>query len=130
MTWLDIFNGVLLQVVQVAAIFAIGYVMTLLKKRTDDARVLEALQMVEDGAKRAVTVTTQTFIDEIKKAGALTEDTARQAFDRAYAEVIMTVNEDALRIADKVTGDVHSYIRQLIEEQVHLQKEEKLYREV
>lgn len=130
MSWLDVFNNVILQVVQVAAIFAIGYLVTLLKKRTDQKEVQEALDMVEAAAKRAVAITAQKFVDDVREAGKLDKATADQAFDRAYAEAMMTLNKDAIAIAQKVTGDFHRFLTQKIEEQVRLQKDEKIIREV
>lgn len=130
MDWIEVLNNIILQVVQVALVLAIGYVVNLVRLKTENAKVREALAMVEDAAKRAVTVVTQTYVDEVRKGDGLSKETAAEAFDRAMAEVYMTVNEDALEIATKVTGDIHSYLRQLIEEQVKLQKHEDIIREV
>lgn len=124
MTWNEIFLGAIILILQPFLIYLVRRATVYLDTRIEDVRIKEALKLVQEAAERAVTVTTQTYTDEVRKAGKWSAATAREAFDRAFAEAYMTINEDTKELAGKVTQDFNDYLCQLIEEQVKLQKEE------
>lgn len=123
MDWYEVLNGAILQVVQLALIVAIAYLGNLARKYVKNQTAKETLTLVEDSAKRAVTVVTQTYVDEARKNGEWNEDTARVAFELALMHAKETINEDAIKIAQKVTGDAEAYLAQLLEQEVKKQKE-------
>ena len=57
----------------------------------------------------------QTFVDELKKKGEFTEDSAKEAFNKSKEIALKMLSEDATNIIATVYGDVNVYLDTLIE---------------
>lgn len=125
MTWIDVLSAVILQVVQVGAVALIGYAFAWLAKRSKTDQIKSALAMTEEAAKRAVTVTSQTFVDGIKGTDKWNKDAAVTAFEIAMLHARDGLSEDAKKIIMASVGDINAVLAQMIEEQVHAQKEKQ-----
>lgn len=123
MSWTEIISNIITQVVQLAIIALIGYIGNFLRIKIKNDKVKKAFQMVEEAAKRAVSVISQTYVDNIKKANNWTIENADEAFRLAIDKAKQSIDEDAKEIVREVTGDFHQYLADLIEAQVYLQKE-------
>ena len=125
MSWIDVLSAIILQVVQVGAIALIGYAFAWLSKKSKTEQVKSALAMTEDAAKRAVAVTAQTFVDGIKGTKEWDSEAAQAAFELATLHARDALSEDAKKIIMASVGDINAVLAQMIEEQVHAQKEKQ-----
>lgn len=57
----------------------------------------------------------QTFVDELKKKGEFTEESAKEAFNRSKETALKMLSDDAADIITMVYGDIDVYIDTLIE---------------
>lgn len=57
----------------------------------------------------------QTFVDELKKKGEFTEESAKEAFNKSKETAMKMLSNDAADIITMVYGDVDVYLNTLIE---------------
>lgn len=57
----------------------------------------------------------QTFVDELKKKGEFTEESAKEAFNKSKETALKMLSEDAAEIITTVYGDIDVYLDTLIE---------------
>ena len=60
----------------------------------------------------------QTFVDELKKNGEFTEESAKEAFNKSKETALKLLSDDAANIIKEVYGDVDVYLDTLIESTV------------
>ena len=69
-----------------------------------------------------VTATNQTYVEALKKEGAFTPEAQKEAFTRTLNAVLAILSEDAKTYIREATGDLTTYLTNLIEAQVHANK--------
>ena len=57
----------------------------------------------------------QTFVDELKKKGEFTKESAEEAFNKSKETALIMLSNDAADIISKVYGDIDVYLDTLIE---------------
>ena len=62
-----------------------------------------------------VTAVNQTFVDELKKKGEFTAESAKEAFNKSKETALKMLSVDAAEIITTVYGDVDIYLDTLIE---------------
>lgn len=78
--------------------------------------------MVYDTVVKCVIATNQTYVDALKKEGAFTKENQEEAFYRTMNAVMSVLSDDAKQYIAETTGDLKTYLTQLIEAEVHVQK--------
>ncbi len=92
--------------------------------RTDSLTTKELLAEVTEAVTTAVTYTSQTYVDALKKKGIF--DTAAQveALQKAKDKTLALLSESAKDVLASIYGDLNSYLETMIEAQVRMQKQE------
>ena len=77
--------------------------------------IQETLDKVVNMVLDVVRYTNQTMVDELKKNGKFTIETAEEAFNKTKATALAMLSEDAALVIEEVYGDVDVYLDVLIE---------------
>ncbi len=77
--------------------------------------VQETLDKVVNMVLDVVRYTNQTMVDELKKSGKFTKETAEEAFNKTKETALAMLSEDAALVIEEVYGDVDVYLDVLIE---------------
>ena len=93
-----------------------------LKAQTDNTLTKKYLDMLDKSISQAVIATTQTYVDSLKKQGKFDKEAQKEAFNRVYESVMLTLNEEAATYLETAIGDLQEYIVNKIETDVKLNK--------
>lgn len=85
------------------------------KVKIENEKISTTLDNVVSMVLDVVTAVNQTFVDELKKKGEFTEDTAKEAFNKSKETALKMLSEDAAEIIVSVYGDIDVYLDTLIE---------------
>lgn len=69
-----------------------------------------------------VIATNQTYVDSLKKSGSFDEAAQKEAFNRTMNAVLAILGDDAKDYIQQATGDLNTYLTQLIESEVNKHK--------
>lgn len=69
-----------------------------------------------------VIATNQTYVDSLKKSGSFDEAAQKEAFNRTMNAIMTILSDDAKEYITEATGDLNTYLTQLIESEVNKQK--------
>ena len=93
-----------------------------LKAQTDNTLTKKYLDMLDKSISQAVIATTQTYVDTLKKQGKFDKEAQKEAFNKVYESVMLTLNEEAAAYLETAIGDLQEYIVNKIESDVRLTK--------
>lgn len=85
------------------------------KAKIENDKIANTLDNVIKVVLDAVEATNQIFVDELKKNGEFTEETALEAFNITKERVLDMLSEDAADVITTVYGDIDIYLDTLIE---------------
>ena len=88
------------------------------KSKTDSEIAKKYLDMITDTITRCVIATNQTYVDTLKKQGAFDEKAQEIAFSKTLLSVQAILSDDAKDYIKELTGDLDTYLTQLIEAEV------------
>ena len=80
------------------------------------------IDLIADTISKCVTATNQTYVDSLKEQGSFNEQAQYYAFQKTYETVISLLSDEAKKYITELTGDLQTYIIQLIEASVKEQK--------
>lgn len=120
----------LLQAVITAAIPVCGaFLIQFLNRKSDqiaaetDSIELKALiAQVDDAVSKAVTYTTQTFVDSMKKNGVFDAEAQKEALKKSLDKTMALLSEVANSALEEIYGDLQDYLTVRIEAEVKTQK--------
>lgn len=93
-----------------------------LKAKTDSEVAQKYTDMVYDTVVKCVIATNQTYVEGLKKENAFTKEAQEEAFNRTMNTVLAVLSNDAKEYITEATGDLNTYLTQLIEAEVNSQK--------
>lgn len=93
-----------------------------LKAKTDSEVAQKYTDMVYDTVVKCVIATNQTYVEGLKKENAFTKEAQEEAFNRTMNAVLAVLSNDAKEYITEATGDLRTYLTQLIEAEVNSQK--------
>ena len=93
-----------------------------IKSSTKNEIAQKYTDMVYQTVVECVTATNQTYVEALKKEGAFTPEAQKEAFTKTLDAVLAILSEDAKDYIREATGDLNTYLTNLIEAQVHAQK--------
>lgn len=93
-----------------------------LKAKTDSEVAQKYTDMVYDTVVKCVIATNQTYVEGLKKENAFTKEAQEEAFNRTMNTVLAVLSNDAKEYITEATGDLRTYLTQLIEAEVNSQK--------
>lgn len=125
----DFILTLLQAVLSVAIPVATLYLVSFLKKKSAQAQT----QIENDTAKRyideianavttAVTATSQTYVDALKKKNAFTKEAQLEALSKAKETALSILSPAAAQFISEVYGDLNGFLFAKIEETVRVQK--------
>ena len=79
--------------------------------------------MLEETVVNCVIATNQTYVDSLKKQGKFDLEAQKEAFSRTYNQVMLILADDAKIYLESAVGDLNTYITNMIETQVKLNRE-------
>lgn len=89
-----------------------------LKEKTDNEIFKKYFDMLNKTVTNCVIATNQTYVDALKDKNAFTEEAQKEALQKTYSAIMAILSEDAKDYLSNATGDLQSYIINLIEAQV------------
>ena len=120
----------LLQAIATAAIpVCAAYLVQYLRRKseqiiaqTDNMTIKAFLVEATDAVSTAVTYTSQTFVDALKKEGNFNKDKQQEALKKSLDKAISLLSEPAKKALEDIYGDLRAYLTSKIEAEVRSQK--------
>lgn len=107
-----------------------AYLVAFLKKKReqvvsqiDNETAKRYIEEIEKAATTAVIVTSQTYVDALKKENAFTPEAQSEALKRAYNTALAMLSASAMDFVKSVYGDFEKYLTAKLEESVRVQKQ-------
>ena len=85
------------------------------KVKIENEKIATTLDNVINMVLDVVESVNQTFVDELKKKGEFTEETAKEAFNKSKETALKMLSNESAEIITTVYGDVNVYLDTLIE---------------
>lgn len=90
-----------------------------LNAKTDIEIARKYTDMVTKTITDCVIATNQTYVNSLKNSGSFDEAAQKEAFNKTMSAVLAILSEDAKDYIREATGDLNTYLTQLIESEVH-----------
>ncbi len=90
--------------------------------KTNDDLAASYIREVTDAVTTAVTFTSQTYVDNLKKSGTFTVENQKEAFNKALNKAVEILSAEAKEYLAKAYGDLTNYLSTKIEAEVRNQK--------
>ena len=96
-----------------------------LKAKTNNELYHKYIDMLEQTVINCVIATNQTYVDALKAQGKFDAEAQKVAFQKTYDSVMAILADDAKEYLNNAVGDLQTYIVNLIEAQVNINKVEE-----
>lgn len=124
---------IVIQIIQVCVIPLLGILTKYLvdyltakrneiNSKTDNETAQKYTNMIYQTIVDCVIATNQTYVDSLKKSGSFDEAAQKEAFNRTMNAIMTILSDDAKEYITEATGDLNTYLTQLIEAEVNKRK--------
>lgn len=124
---------IVIQIIQVCVIPLLGILTKYLvdyltakrdeiNSKTDSEIAQKYTNMIYQTVVDCVIATNQTYVESLKKSGSFDEAAQKEAFNRTMSAVMAILSDDAKEYISEATGDLNTYLTQLIEAEVNKRK--------
>lgn len=124
---------IVIQIIQVCVIPLLGILTKYLvdyltakrneiNSKTDNETAQKYTNMIYQTVIDCVIATNQTYVESLKKSGSFDEAAQKEAFNRTMSAVMTILSDDAKEYITEATGDLNTYLTQLIEAEVNKRK--------
>ena len=124
---------IVIQIIQVCVIPLLGILTKYLvdyltakrneiNSKTDNETAQKYTNMIYQTVVDCVIATNQTYVDSLKKSGSFDEAAQMEAFNRTMNAIMTILSDDAKEYITEATGDLNTYLTQLIEAEVNKRK--------
>ena len=124
---------IVIQIIQVCVIPLLGILTKYLvdyltakrneiNSKTDNETAQKYTNMIYQTVVDCVIATNQTYVDSLKKFGSFDEAAQKEAFNRTMNAIMTILSDDAKEYITEATGDLNTYLTQLIEAEVNKRK--------
>ena len=121
---------IVIQIIQVCVIPLLGILTKYLvdyltakrneiNSKTDNEAAQKYTNMIYQTVVDCVIATNQTYVDSLKKSGSFDEAAQKEAFNRTMNAIMTILSDDAKEYITEATGDLNTYLTQLIEAEVN-----------
>lgn len=121
---------IVIQIIQVCVIPLLGILTKFLvdylsakrdeiNSKTDNEIAQKYTNMIYQTVVDCVIATNQTYVDSLKKSGSFDEAAQKEAFNRTMNAIMTILSDDAKEYITEATGDLNTYLTQLIEAEVN-----------
>lgn len=90
--------------------------------KTDNETAKKYLSAAEEAAKKAVTYTSQTYVDALKKSDSFSKENQEEALTMAVEKAKSLLTAEAIVFLEEAYGDVTEFLKTNIEAEVREQK--------
>lgn len=90
--------------------------------KVDNDTAKKYIYLITDTITNCVIATNQTYVDSLKKEGKFDEEAQKVAFEKTLNAVLDILSEDAKIYIKETTGDLNTYLSQMIEAEVNKNK--------
>lgn len=87
--------------------------------KTDSAITQKYIDMIHNTVTDCVIATNQTYVNSLKDANAFDKQAQQVAFNKTLDAVLAILTDDAKDYITEATGDINTYLTQLIEAEVN-----------
>lgn len=120
----------LIQIFQVCIIPLLGiltkYIVDYLSARreevntkVDSEKAQKYISMIYDTITNCVIATNQTYVNSLKESNKFDAEAQKEAFNKTMNAVLAILTDDAKDYISAITGDLNTYLTQLIEAEVN-----------
>lgn len=124
---------IVIQIIQVCVIPLLGILTKYLvdyltakrneiNSKTDNETAQKYTNMIYQTVVDCVIATNQTYVESLKKSGSFDEAAQKEAFNRTMNAIMTILSDDAKEYITEATGDLNTYLTQLIEAEVNKRK--------
>lgn len=124
---------IVIQIIQVCVIPLLGILTKFLvdylsakrdeiNSKIDNEIAQKYTNMIYQTVVDCVIATNQTYVDSLKKSGSFDEAAQKEAFNRTMNAIMTILSDDAKEYITEATGDLNTYLTQLIEAEVNKRK--------
>lgn len=124
---------IVIQIIQVCVILLLGILTKYLvdyltakrneiNSKIDNETAQKYTNMIYQTVVDCVIATNQTYVDSLKKSGSFDEAAQKEAFNRTMNAIMTILSDDAKEYITEATGDLNTYLTQLIEAEVNKRK--------
>lgn len=124
---------IVIQIIQVCVIPLLGILTKYLvdyltakrneiNSKIDNETAQKYTNMIYQTVVDCVIATNQTYVDSLKKSGSFDEAAQKEAFNRTINAIMTILSDDAKEYITEATGDLNTYLTQLIEAEVNKRK--------
>lgn len=124
---------IMIQIIQVCVIPLLGILTKYLvdyltakrneiNSKIDNETAQKYTNMIYQTVVDCVIATNQTYVDSLKKSGSFDEAAQKEAFNRTMNAIMTILSDDAKEYITEATGDLNTYLTQLIEAEVNKRK--------
>lgn len=121
----EIFEICIIPLLGVLTAFAVQYLRAKSKEiiaGLDNDIAQEYIEMITNTVTNCVIATNQTYVETLKKQNKFDADAQKVAFEKTLNAVIAVLSNDAKNYIVKTTGDLNTYLTNLIEAKVNENK--------
>ena len=93
-----------------------------INSKTDNETAQKYTNMIYQTVVDCVIATNQTYVDSLKKSGSFDEAAQKEAFNRTMNAIMTILSDDTKEYITEATGDLNTYLTQLIEAEVNKRK--------
>lgn len=108
----------LINILTIALVFFIGVKINGQKKKTDNEKIKQYWDMLEDTITSCVIATTQTYVSALKKEGKFDAAAQKIALQKTYDAIMKVLTEEAKEYLSVAIDDLETYILNKIESNV------------
>lgn len=124
---------IVIQIIQVCVIPLLGILTKYLvdyltakrneiNSKIDNETAQKYTNMIYQTVVDCVIATNQTYVDSLKKSESFDEAAQKEAFNRTMNAIMTILSDDAKEYITEATGDLNTYLTQLIEAEVNKRK--------
>lgn len=85
------------------------------KQKVNNEMLKSLIDKLDYVVQKCIDATNQTFVNDIKNGGKLTEEQKKEAFDKTFQDIMNMLTQDDLDKIAEQFGDVPTYIKNTIE---------------
>ncbi len=93
-----------------------------LNTKIDNELAKKYTDMVMETVTACVIATNQTYAESLKQSGSFDKEAQEQAFNMTLNAILTILSEDAKEYIAEATGDINTYLTELIEKEVNTNK--------
>lgn len=121
----DIWQICIIPILGVLTVFIVKYLQIKsdeILDQVNNATAKKYISLITETITNCVIATNQTYVDTLKKENRFDKEAQQKAFEKTLNAVLNILSEDAKMYIKETTGDLNTYLSQMIEAEVNKNK--------